>query len=185
MLRAMQCCCAAILLAAAPSVVQAQQSAPGTTKPAPKELIVAPDAAQNVPNMPTQSRNSPAEICGELDQFLKSEAAKAKPAQSQSAEQKSGETQAGDGGNAAEGPRESRAPSVDKSQKESGITNPVPNADARNDGVSPEDHAKAAQIAAGGDPRQCQATVREMRRAGVAMPAALLALGALKSELVR
>jgi hypothetical protein len=69
---------------------------------------------------------------------------------------------------------------VDKPQQDSGITKPVPN-DGAKDGpkMAP---SELRLIAEKDDRGACRSTVNRLRRAGTALPPALIALAALKTD---
>jgi hypothetical protein len=70
--------------------------------------------------------------------------------------------------------------SVDKPQQDSGITKPVPN-----DGAKPGPKMAPAElrlIAEKDEREACRTTVNQLRRAGAALPPALIALAALKKD---
>jgi hypothetical protein len=75
----------------------------------------------------------------------------------------------------------SSAPAIDKHQHRSGLVGPVPPADTETKPplVTPD---QARALAQKNDLRACQEAVRQMRRAGVALPGGLIALAALPPE---
>jgi hypothetical protein len=136
-------------------------------------LRVAPNAPRATPEVePAEGR---ADVCQELVAFVEKAAADT--------------SQANPGASTA--PRSPTAPpapatsnaSPDTSQRQSGVSAPVPQ------GENPSAPAKlsleeARSLSGAHDLRGCQQAVQKMRRAGVALPPGLLALAALRDDLI-
>jgi len=181
---------AGLLLAAMATTVAAQAPQPGA--PAgdaqPPALTVAPNAEKNAAEDREQARGTVptagpvANICDELVAFLEQKgkadaAAAAKPAGGQPA------VQAPSSGSNAPATKDG-PPSVDQPQHSSGQTAPIPKgASGGEDPHISVEQARALQQA--NDRQGCQDAARRMRRAGVTMPATLIALAALKPELLQ
>jgi hypothetical protein len=155
------------------------------------ELRVAPNApASQAPQTPAtgQAAGKPANVCEELKAHLQQQAKGAPPAG----------TSTGGAGPAATGPQPSgsqaagppAAPggqtgaqvSADRTQQNSSLSAPIPSSSSA--GSANVTLADAEQLSSAGDQRSCQAAVQRMRRAGVALPPSLIALAALKGELL-
>lgn len=156
-----------------PSALRGQGAAPQHQPVAPPaELLVAPVAPKTVPDPPTHAGGKPANICRELVAYL---------------ETKGAET------NTASGPQASQAATsqatspplrgTDTPQLQSGLPGPVPpgGTAAKPPQMTLE---QARELANANDLRACQDAVRQMRRAGVAMPDSLLALAAMRPDLL-
>jgi hypothetical protein len=164
-------------LAAVPSPnALAQTASPGTTAQQQqaaerdKGLVVAPQAApaanpQVSATEPPGTGAGPANICRELVAFLEKKAAAQQPA-----------------AGVQPGPNPATS-AAGASVQASGQPAPVPQAPA---GSAPNADAlaKASVMAEANDLQGCQQTARTMRRAGLDLPPALLALAALKPELL-
>jgi hypothetical protein len=167
----------------------AQAAAPEGASPS-NELRVAPNApASQAPQTPAtgQAAGKPANVCQELQAHLQQQA-KGAPAG----------TSTGGAGPAATGPQASgsqaapppAAPggqtgaqvSADRTQQNSSLSAPIP--PSSSSGSANVTLADADQLLSAGDQRACQAAVQRMRRAGVALPPSLIALAALKGELL-
>jgi hypothetical protein len=151
--------------------VVSQQAAPDAV-PVPPEQAVAPVTSQRVPEPPAPGGGKPANICLELLAFIEQRtqsAAQRAPAQ-QSAPQAAPVPQA--------------PPLVDVPQQRSGIVAPVPPPES---GQKPPfvtlEQARAYVNA--NDVLACQVAARQMRRACVPMPDGLIALAALRPDLLR
>jgi hypothetical protein len=74
-------------------------------------------------------------------------------------------------------------PNVDKPQQSSGQTAPIPSG-GNAQKPSPVTLQQAQELAARGDQRACRDAAQQMRRAGVTMPDTLIALAALRPDLL-
>jgi hypothetical protein len=162
------------------SQAEAPQAAQGQT-PQPRELSVAPNAPTKTPEpesgagarVPSQGR---ANICDELVAFLK----QPKPA---------GAPGAGSGQPASTAATQpvspgQTAPPVDRPQQSSGQSAPIPGNDHPESATAPIALERAQLLQQANDRPACQNAARQMRRAGVALPPGLLALAALREELL-
>ena len=152
-----------------PSAASAQ-TAPGGAAERDKALTVAPQAvpAAGAQASPAENRGTaagPANICRELVAFVEKQAAAPPPAG------------AGQPGPPAAGS------AAGASVQGSGQAAPVPQAPAAA-GPSADDLAKASAMAGADNLQGCQQAVRKMRLAGVNLPPPLLALAALKPEMI-
>jgi hypothetical protein len=170
-------------------------AAPGTVPPpaAPPALTVAPMAPKTVLDTGHGGGGKPANICRELQAFVETrETAQAAgpaaspPAQAAPAQPPAVQAQP----QAAQSPAQAPAagnvpvpPTVDPPQRSSGMTAPVPPAPTAAKPL-PLTLERARALAAAGDLRACQESTRQMRRAGVAMPDTLIALAALRPDLL-
>jgi hypothetical protein len=167
----------------------AQAAASEGSSPA-NELKVAPNApASQDPQTPTtgQAAGKPANVCEELKAHLQQQAKGAPPAGSTggarpaaTGPQTSGSQAAGPP--AAPGGQTGAQVSADRTQQNSGLSAPIP--PSSSSGNANVTLADAEQLLSAGDQRSCQAAVQRMRRAGVALPPSLIALAALKGELL-
>jgi hypothetical protein len=172
------------------SSLSAQQLGPGRPLP-PPELAVAPVAPKTVPETTIHAGYTPANICRELVTYLEKRAAapatgagsqpqNVSPGPLQQSTQSAARTQSPGQGAAAP---PSAPPAVDRPQFSSGLTTPVPPAES---GDKPPfvtvEQARAHEAA--NDLRACQEAARQMRRAGVPMPDGLIALAALRPDLL-
>ncbi len=160
----------------------------------PPDLTVAP----NAPNKQTETSQAqgaagrPANICQELVTYLEQQAAKkaeggqqgapqaaqqpAKPQQPAQAAQQP----APSGANPSTG---QTAPAVDKPQHSSGQAAPIPHDGKASEGPTiPIEQARAMKESK--DLRACQEATRRLRKAGIALPPSLLALAALRDDLL-
>jgi len=178
-----------VLVVAAASALRAQDIQ--RPRLLPPELMVAPIAPKTTAE-PTADGGKPADICRELGAFLEQRTATSQatgPAPPTSAQDASAppraEQQPGKIASVPPGSTATSAPppAIDKPQHTSGLLAPIPPGET---GAKPPlvtlDRARA--YAAANDVRACQEAVRQMRRAGVAMPDGLLALAALRPELL-
>jgi hypothetical protein len=139
-------------------------------------LRVAPNAPRTTPEVQSDpaAGGGQADICRELVAFVQKAADDAKPnPATNAATQAPAAPPAGGMSNA----------SPDTSQRQSGVSGPVP----KDDTVSapPKLSLEQAQSMAGAhDLRGCQRAAQQMRRAGVALPPGLLALAALREDLL-
>jgi hypothetical protein len=178
----------------APSDAAAQTAAPEASSPA-NDLRVGPNApASQVPRTPTtaQTTGKPANVCAELKahvQLQQSEAAASStnaPGQN-AAVQRAGDQPAADpqqraSQSAASAGQTGAQASVDKAQQNSGLSSPVPpSAPGGKVTVALSD---VEQMVAAGDQHACQTTVQRLRRAGAVLPPSLIALAALKADLL-
>jgi hypothetical protein len=167
---------AGLVLTSAPAWSQAGQQRP-------PDLTVAP----NAPNDQTETRASqnadgrPANICKELVSFLEQQAAKkAEAAAKQGASSQGAQASAPGGANPSTG---QTAPAVDKAQHSSGQTAPIPNDDKGSDAANMSVE-QARALVGSNDLRGCQDAARRMRKAGMQLPPGLLALAALRQDLL-
>jgi hypothetical protein len=136
-------------------------------------LRVAPNAPRATPEVePAEGR---ADVCQEVVTFVQKAAADASQANP-------GASTAARSPTAAPAPATSNA-SPDTSQRQSGVSAPVPQEEnASAPATLSLDEARS--LAGAHDLRGCQQAVQKMRRAGVALPPGLLALAALRDDLV-
>jgi hypothetical protein len=161
------------------------QQPAGTTPPG---LTVAPSAPNQRPEAPQQSAGSgqPANICKELLVFLEEQAKKAQTPPA---------PQAGQAPAPNAPPASSQAPSNtppsagqaaakggERVQQSSGQSAPIPQGGAAQGPAIAIEQARAWSDA--NDVKGCQDGTRRLRKAGIALPPGLLALAALKPELV-
>lgn len=145
----------------------------GPTQPAPgvpdKGLAVAPQAPAKVAEQTTTDAATaagPANICRELSAFLQ-------PKPAPGPQPAAGSQPGPNPGSSAAGP----------SVQASGQPAPVPQAPAAT-APSPAVAEEATALAQANDLAGCQKATQKMRRAGVALPAGLIALAAMKPELL-
>jgi hypothetical protein len=159
---------AALPLGAVGQTAEGPQHAPGASD---KGLVVAPQAPAKVADQANATADraiaaGPTNICRELTAFLQP-----KPAPG---------PQPAAGGQPGPNPASSAAgPSV----QGSGQPAPVPQAPTAAT-PSPAAAEEATAVAQASDLAGCQKAVQNMRRAGVALPAGLIALAAMKPELL-
>jgi hypothetical protein len=169
----------AVLTALLPCSAQAQSPS------GPKELLVAPMAATAVAENAGQG-GAAADICKELVAHLQEQqkAAGAGPSGGAANSGPSGGPSGAGAGPAPQvaGPGQS-SPPVDRSQQSSGQSAPIPK-DSATSTPAAVTIEQAQALAAAGDLRGCQNAVRQMRRAGVALPPGLIALAALREDLL-
>jgi hypothetical protein len=138
--------------------------------------------APNAPTSTSEVQSGPADgagtadICQELVAFVqKASAETSKPDSAKdSATQPSSTPRAAEPNNA----------SPDASQRQSGISAPVPKGDTPIAPAKPS-LEQVQSLAGAHDLRSCQRAAQQMRRAGVALPPGLLALAALREDLLR
>jgi hypothetical protein len=161
---------AALFAAASTSLfvqgVVSTQAAPDAV-PVPPEHTVAPNTAQRVPEAPAPGGGKPANICEELVAFVER--------RTQSAVQQD---------TPAAGPVPQPPPVVDVPQQKSGIVAPVPPPESMQKPPFVTLNQARAYLDAN-DLLACQETARQMRRAGVPMPDGLMALAALRPDLLK
>ena len=188
---------AALAQGTTPAPGQSPDSAQG------RELMVAPSAPQQKPEavrsgnagQQVESTGRPANICQELVAFLQQEAAKAATPAGGAASASGGQA-AGPGSaqNSAQGPATNQAapgtagpgqtsPSVDRPQQSSGQAAPIPGGGA-NTAPTQLSLDQAQSLARANDLGGCQKSAQQLRRAGVALPPGLLALAALRDDLL-
>jgi hypothetical protein len=171
--------------AADPAPAQKPPSAQQQEPQQPRDLMVAPSPGEKTPeptssNPGIHSAGVPANVCGELVAFFQRKAAEAAaPADPTKAGQGSGSAQQG---SQTAGPGQT-APPMDQVQQRSGLSAPVPQ-DAKTSGATHLNLEQAQKLAQGNDLRGCQSAAQQMRRAGVSLPAGLLALAALREDLL-
>jgi hypothetical protein len=141
-------------------------------------LRVAPNAPRTTPEVqsnPADARGQ-ANICEELVAFVQKAAADSpKPTPAANAgTQASGAPPAGSNND---------KPSVDTSQQRSGASAPVPQDDTASTPAKLS-LEQAQSLAGAHDLGGCQRAAQRMRRAGVALPPGLLALAALREDLL-
>jgi hypothetical protein len=134
-------------------------------------LRVAPNAPRATPEVRSEPAEGRADVCQELVAFVEKAAADT--------------SQANPGASTAPAPpapATSNA-SPDTSQRQSGVSAPVPQ---RENASAPVKLSleEARSLAGAHDLRGCQKAVQQMRRAGVALPPGLLAIAALRDDLV-
>lgn len=168
------------------------QQPAGTTPPS---LVVAPSA----PNQQTETTRQegggqPANICKELLAFLDERAKKAQAPQTGQAPQASQPPQASQAPAPVSPQASSQKPGTpqsagqaaaqggEKVQQSSGQSAPIPQGGETQGPTIAIEEVRA--WATGNDVKSCQDGARRMRKAGIAMPPGLLALAALKPELV-
>jgi hypothetical protein len=140
-------------------------------------LRVAPNAPATTPEVrqDTGDARGPANICDELVAFVQKAAADdpgKKPAAS-----------AGAASGAPPAASSNDKPSVDASQQRSGIVAPVPQDDTASTPAKLSSE-QAEALARAHDLAGCQRAVKQMRRAGVELPPGILALAALREDLL-
>jgi hypothetical protein len=142
----------------------------------PPELMVAPIAPKQQPEEEALGVERRASICQELVAFLvRTQTTDPRPPTAGKQPMPS----AGDSGKA----NEATLSGIDEPQRSSGLTAPVPPGEsaAKRPLVTLE---QAQGYLRANDVRACQEAVRQMRRAGVALPESLIALAALRPELL-
>jgi hypothetical protein len=138
-------------------------------------LRVAPNAPRATPEVRSEPAEGRADVCQELVAFVQKAAADA--------------SQANPGANVE--PRPPAVPpapatsnaSPDTSQRQSGVSAPVPQGENAS-APAKLSLEEALSLAGAQDLRGCQRAVQQMRRAGVALPPGLLALAALRDDLL-
>jgi hypothetical protein len=138
----------------------------------PPELMVAPIAPKQQPEEEALGVERRASICQELVAFLvRTQTTDPRPPTAGPM------PSAGDRGKA----NEATLSGIDEPQRSSGLTAPVPPGEsaAKRPLVTLE---QAQGYLRANDVRACQEAVRQMRRAGVALPESLIALAALRPE---
>lgn len=180
-----------LLSLGAASALQAQSGPPAGSQPAqqppaqqpgqPRDLMVAPSPAQKIPearNSPgSQSAGVPANVCAELVAYFQKKAA----AQADPNKPAKG-SDPGQSGKQTAGPGQT-APPMDQVQQRSGLSAPIPQDDTKT-GTTQVNMEQAQGLAQSNDLRGCQRAVQQMRRAGTTLPAGLLALAALREDLL-
>jgi hypothetical protein len=140
-------------------------------------LRVAPNAPRTTPEVQSDpaAGGGPADICRELVAVVQKTAAdNARPNPATNAATQAPAARPAGGTNNA---------SADTSQRQSGVSGPVPKDDTVS--ASPKLSLEQAQSLAGAhDLHGCQRAAQQMRRAGVALPPGLLALAALREDLL-
>jgi hypothetical protein len=133
----------------------------------PPELMVAPIAPKQQPDQEAPGAERRASICQELVAFLEMRTA-------------AGDLRPSPGVKQAM-PSDAARDSIDEPQRSSGLAAPIPPGEsaAKPPLVTLE---QAQGYLRANDVRACQAAVRQMRRAGVALPESLIALAALRPE---
>jgi hypothetical protein len=164
----------AVLLAAGHTAGYAQEGtkAPSDAAPVPPHLTVAPTVPKRVPEAGASGGGKPANICEELVAFIAQQAKKTEkptPEAQQSAPTTSSTA---------------KPPAADEPQQKSGIAAPVPppKSAERAPTVTIEEANTYLQA---NDLLACQEAAKKMRRAGVVMPDGLIALAALRPELLK
>jgi hypothetical protein len=140
-------------------------------------MTVAPNAPRQVPETTQQEAGGrPANVCEELAAHVQQAAAKR-----QAPGPNPGSPNSSQRAPAPAGPGQTTPP-VDRTQQNSGQSTPIPNSQGAKTPELTIEQADAMLQA--NDQRACQKTVQDMRRAGVALPPALLALAALRDDLL-
>jgi hypothetical protein len=141
----------------------------------PPELMVAPIAPKQQPDQEAPGAERRASICQELVAFLEMRTAAGDLRPSPGVKQATPSDAARDKAS------EPAPPGIDEPQRSSGLAAPVPPGEsaAKPPLVTLE---QAQGYLRANDVRACQAAVRQMRRAGVALPESLIALAALRPE---
>jgi len=143
------------------------------TSEKPAELSVAPSAAKRTPEATSATQaNSPANICRELLAYLQQASKAASPNPKPTAAP------------ATDAPAPGQtAPAVDRTQHTSGQSAPIPsNQPSRAPTQITLEQAQSLEQA--NDLRGCQNATQTMRRAGIALPDGLIALAALREDLL-
>jgi hypothetical protein len=184
--------CIMAALALSPSWAQGDASGQSARPPA---LEVAPNARRIMPE-PSSQGGTRADICAELVAFLEQKTAAASRDPPSGAVAPGAAAPARNGQPSGQGPPGQPAPAggttsspasgppkVDVVQHDSGLVGPVPSAkpSEKQPPISLED---ARALAAAKDLARCQDAARRMRRAGVPMPDGLIALAALRPDLL-
>jgi len=167
---------AGFLCFAQPVCSIAQTSDPKAQSDQAETLRVAPNAPRSAPEVLSGNADGgKADICQELVAFVQKasdETLKADPPR-----------------NAATQPQSTQGPinnsSQDTSQRQSGVSASVPRDDAAKAPAAMLSLEKAQTLAEAHDLRGCQRAAQQMRREGVALPPGLLALAALREDLLR
>jgi hypothetical protein len=174
---------ACLALVSAPA--WSQQPA-GTT---PSGLVVAPSAPNQQAETTRQgSGGQPANICKELVAFLDERAKKAQAPQAGQAPQASqapapnAPQASGQKPGTPQSAGQAAAQGGEKVQQSSGQSAPIPQGGETQGPTIAIDEARA--WATGNDVKSCQDGARRLRKAGIALPPGLLALAALKPELI-
>jgi hypothetical protein len=142
------------------------------SSPPQKALTVAPQAQPSVTEAPA-ARPGPANICQDLAAFL----------QPKPLAPDGGPVAGRPPGQTAAGPSNIAPPAGGQPQQASGQSAPVPQTQtAPQPGWIPLEEVRA--YAEANDLRACQQAIQKMRRAGVALPPGLIALAALKPDLL-
>ncbi len=179
------------------AVVRNAQAAP---MPKPPEHAIAPSAATVFP-MPGAGQIQPRDVCAALVAFLQQTTTPGQPASPPPAQQTASAAQ---GQSNQAKPDQAKpdqaksdeaksddmkpvvgqtAPPVDRPQHTSGQTGPIPNGDSTSKPL-PISLQQAQEVAARGDQRACRDAAQQIRRSGVTMPDALIALAALRPDLL-
>jgi hypothetical protein len=154
------------------------QSRAQSPRDRPPELMTAP----NSPNQKAEATNQQgksggaANICWELVAFLEQQQSGVGSGSPQAAPNAK---PANEGATTAS----QTTPSADRPQQTSGQTAPIPT-DQRGGASARVSLDQAKSLAQANDIRTCRDLTREMRRSGVALPPGLIALAALKEELL-
>jgi hypothetical protein len=154
----------------------------------PRELSVAPNAPAKTPERESQaggqvqSTGTPANICEELVAYLR----QPKPAGAASAPQSPAPNAPAAQGAPADRPVSpgQTAPPVDRTQQASGQSAPIAGNDHQAPAATQPDIDEVQALLEANDRPGCQDAARRMRRAGVALPPGLLALAALRQDLL-
>ena len=139
---------------------------------------VAPNAPTSAPEVRSETADGAgkADICQELVAFVQK--ASAEPLKPDHAKDSAAPPPSAPGTGATNNA------SPDTSQRQSGISAPVPKGDTPIAPAKPS-LEQAQSLAGAHDLRGCQRAAQQMRRAGVALPPGLLALAALREDLLR
>jgi hypothetical protein len=163
------------LIVSSGALGQAVAQPAGAPSEKPRELTVAPDAPKQTAEPASnpaqlQSSGQPANICAELVTFLRE------------ANQPKNQSPAKPSGEAAGAPKDASDKS-DNAPERSGLPAPIPPQDQSSQGGQFTVQQAQALLQAGDLPG-CQRAVQQMRRAGASLPPGLLALGALRRDLL-
>jgi hypothetical protein len=140
----------------------------------PQELMTAPNSPnQKAEPSASGGQQGTANICRELIAFLEQQA-RTRASQAAAGAKPATETAA---------PAGQASQSADRPQRTSGQSAPIPSAQPSTapTQISPDEAKSLLEV---NDLRTCRDRAREMRRAGVALPPGLLALAALREELL-
>jgi len=168
----------------------AQDNASGAAqRPAatPRELTVAPNAPQRTPEPGSQaggqleSNGAPANICNELVAYLKQPKPGNQPGAASAPPQPPAPNAPAAAPPVAPG---QTAPAVDRPQQSSGQSAPIAGNDHQDPTASRIGVDQAEALLKTNDLKGCKRAAKEMRRAGVALPAGLLALAAMREDLL-
>jgi hypothetical protein len=166
-------------LALVPAPAWSQQPA-GTTPPG---MMVAPSAPNHKAETTQQGGGGqPANICKELVAFLEEQAKKAAAPQAGQAPAPNAPQASTQAPGTPQSAGQAAAQGGEKVQQSSGQSAPIPQGGAAQGPTIAIEQARAWTTA--NDLKGCQDGTRRLRKAGIALPPGLLALAALKPELI-